>query len=65
MAVEKVTPIEAVSLVAMHLTEAVLIATDQAEIDTKNALYWGRVSQAIHGIVPILERLRKSTEAKQ
>jgi hypothetical protein len=49
----------------MHLTEAMLIAVTQSEIDTKNLMLWGRIAKAIHGIVPILERLRKSTEAKQ
>jgi hypothetical protein len=65
MAVEKVTPIEAVSMVAMHLTEAMLIAVTQSEIDTKNLMLWGRIAKAIQEVVPTLERLRKSTEAKQ
>jgi mannose/cellobiose epimerase-like protein (N-acyl-D-glucosamine 2-epimerase family) len=65
MAVEKVTPIEAVSMVAMHLTEAMLIAVTQSEIDTKNLMLWGRIARVIQEVVPTLERLRKSTEAKQ
>jgi mannose/cellobiose epimerase-like protein (N-acyl-D-glucosamine 2-epimerase family) len=65
MTVEKVTPIEAVSMVAMHLTEAMLIAVTQSEIDTKNLMLWGRIARVIQEVVPTLERLRKSTEAKQ